>query len=61
MYGTTYLQIFVDRKVFLRKVSDLEEIADKHAQLDNNSEMKNLQKCYEQDTHVPIKYTRTLN
>ena len=59
-YSTIY-SFIVDRKVFLRKVSDLEEIADNHAEMYDNYEMKTSQNCSKDDTHVPIEYTRTFS
>ena len=56
--NSTIYSFIVDRKVFLRKVSDLEEIADNHAETYDNSEINSQSK---DDTHVPIEYTRTLS
>ena len=53
---STIYHLIVDRKVYLKKVSYLEEIAEKSP---DNSNEEVFQMCAEQS--VPIEYTRTLS
>ena len=59
-FGTIY-DFLVDRKVLLRKVSDLESVADRRAELVCNSEKEDTH-VYQNDRNsgVLVEYTRTL-
>ena len=59
-FGTIY-DFLVDRKVLLKKVSDLESVADRRAELLCNPEMGDICVIHNDRTlGVPVEYTRTL-
>ena len=60
-FGTIY-DFLVDRKVLLKKVSYLESIADRRAELLANPEEENIQRCNDDNIlGVPVEYTRTFD
>ena len=58
---STIYEYLVERKVLLKRVSYLENVVDKRAELSDRSDKDTVLKNDENDKNVPIEYTRTLD